>query len=184
MVIRRPGGWLVRVGVLFVSAVVTGTVVLALGSRGDLEQAGDRVDAAWAQLRPGLDQRYDSLGRAGDAARERLGDDPGLLSDLAGALERWREGGRQPVEAQAALANRLEGFGARLQARVEATPRLRSSDAVAGALADMDEADPAAERTAYNQAVDGYENVRGGFPRRLVAGALGFDARRTLEFPA
>lgn len=184
MVTRRPGGWLLRVGVLLVSAVVTGTVVLALGSRGDLEQAGDQVDAAWAQLRPGLDQRYDALGRAGDAARERLGDDPGLLSDLAGALEGWREDGRQPVEVQAALANRLEGFGARLRAMVAATPRLRSSDAVGGALAGMDQADPTAQRNGYNQAVAGYENVRGGFPRRLVAGALGFDARRTLEFPA
>jgi hypothetical protein len=170
--------------VLVVSAVITGAVVLGLGSRGDLEKAGDRVDVAWAQLRPGLDQRYASLGRAGDAARERLGDDPALLADLASGLEKWRDAGRQAVEVQAAMANRLEGFGARLRTMVEATPRLRSSDAVAAALADMDRADPAAARRGYNQAVTGYEDVRGGFPRRLVAGALGFDARRTLEVPA
>jgi hypothetical protein len=170
--------------VLVVSALVTGAVVLALGSRGDLEKADKGVDAAWAQLRPALDQRYLALGRAGDAAQARLGDGSALLVDLADGLEKWRDAGRRPVEVQAATANRLEGFGARLRNMVEATPRLRSSLEVAGALADMDRADPAAARTAYNLAVAGYENVRGGFPRRLVAGALGFDARRTLEVPA
>ena len=180
----RWRGWALRAGVLIVSAALTGAVVLALGSRGDLETAGEGVDAAWAQLRPGLDQRYLSLGRAADAARERLGDDPALLADLAGALARWRDAGRRPVEVQAAVANQLEGFGARLRTLVEATPRLRSSEAVAGALAEMDEVDPIEARTGYNRAVAGYEDVRGGFPRRLVAGALGFDARRTLEVPA
>lgn len=173
-----------RAGVLIVSALVTGGVVLALGSRGDLEKAGDRVDVAWAQLRPDLDARYLALGRAGEAARERLGDERALLTEIAGGLERWRDGGRQAVEVQTALANRLEGLGGRLRAMVEATPRLRSSVEVAGALADMDRADPTAARVGYNRAVDGYENVRGGFPRRLVAGALGFDTRRTLEVPA
>jgi hypothetical protein len=180
----RRRGWALRAAVLVVSALVTGALVLALGSRGDLETAGARVDDAWAQLRPGLDQRYLSLGRAGDAARERLGDDPALLADLAGGLERWRNAGRQPAEMQAAVANQLEGFGARLRTLVEATPRLRSSEAVAAALAEMDEVDPIEARRGYNRAVDGYEDIRGGFPRRLVAGALGFDARRTLEVPA
>jgi hypothetical protein len=36
----------------------------------------------------------------------------------------------------------------------------------------------------YNSAVLAYERVRGGFPRRLVAGALGYESRRTLEIPA
>ena len=180
----RRRGWALRAGVLVVSALVTGAVVLAVGSRGDLEKAGDRVDVAWAQLRPSLDERYTAVSRAGDAARERLGDEPALLADLTSGLERWRDAARQPVEVQAAMANRLEGLAARLRAMVEATPRLRSSEAVARALADMDRADPTAARTGYNKAVLGYEDVRGGFPRRLVAGALGFDARRTLEVPA
>lgn len=181
-----PGrkGWALRAGVLVVSALVTGSVVVALSSRGDLKQAGQRVDTAWVQLRPGLEERYVALGRAGDAARERLGDDRALLTELAGGLERWRDAARQPVDVQATAANRLEGFGARLRAMVEATPRLRSAATVTGALSDMDQADPVEARRGYNRAVAGYETVRGGFPRRLVAGALGFEARRTLEVPA
>ncbi|MGH8992371.1 MAG: LemA family protein [Acidimicrobiia bacterium] len=180
----RRRGWMLRAAVLVVSGLVTGGVVLGLGSRGDLEQAGQRVDTAWAQLRPGLDERYLALGRAADAARERLGEDPALLSDLDTGLQSWPGAKAQAVEVQATLANRLEGLGARLLTLVQATPRLRSSEVVNGALGDMDRADPGPARSAYNQAVTGYENVRGGFPRRLVAGALGFDARRTLETPA
>ena len=43
--------------------------------------------------------------------------------------------------------------------------------------------DAAAGRAAYNTAVAAYQRARGGFPRRLVAGALGYDDRRTLEVP-
>jgi hypothetical protein len=174
---------MLRAVVLVVAAVVSGSAVIAFGSRGDLEQAADRVDTAWAALRPGLDERYRSLSRAGDAARERLGDDPALFADIASGLERWEAAGRQRVDTQAAVANRLEGFGARLRAMVEATPRLQSSGPVTAALAAMDRADPTAARTGYNQAVASYEDVRGGFPRRLVAGALGFDSRRTIQLP-
>ncbi|MGH9039350.1 MAG: LemA family protein [Acidimicrobiia bacterium] len=179
----RARSWTVRALVLILSGLATGAAVLAFSSRGDLEQARSRVDTAWEQLRPGLDDRYLSLGEAGIAARERLGDDQGLLADLAGGLEQWEAAGQRPVETQATLANRLEGYGSRLRAMVEGTPRLRSSDEVTGALAEMDESDPEAARAGYNQAVADYENVRGGFPRRLVAGALGFDSRRTVEFP-
>ena len=180
---RRARGWMLRAVVLVVAAVVSGSAVLAFASRGDLQQAAGRVDSAWAQLRPALDERYRFLSRAGDAARERLGDDGDLFADIASGLERWEAAGRQPVDTQAAVANRLEGFGARLRAMVEATPRLRSSQPVTDALANMERADPEAARTGYNQAVAGYENVRGGFPRRLVAGALGFDSRRTVPLP-
>lgn len=177
-------GWAVRIVVLVVSALVTGAAVLALGSRGDLEQAEDRVDAAWARLRPALDERFRLLGAAGAAAADRLGEPPALLAELTPALSSWRDGAGRPVEEQATLANRLEGLAARLEALVEATPRLRSSEEVADALAAVEDADPADARDQYNTVVAAYERVRGGFPRRLVAGALGFDTRRTLEMPA
>jgi hypothetical protein len=87
------------------------------------------------------------------------------------------------VEAQVKAAALLEGLAARLAALVEATPRLRSSGDVEGALAGVDRSDPTGGRQGYNRAVAAYEGVRGGFPRRLVAGALGFNPRRTLEIP-
>jgi hypothetical protein len=61
---------------------------------------------------------------------------------------------------------------------------LRSSAEVSGALEQLRSADTAGVRGRYNEAVAAYQRTRGGFPRRLVAGALGYDDRRTLEVPA
>jgi hypothetical protein len=80
-------------------------------------------------------------------------------------------------------AAHLEGLAARLSATVATTPRLRGAD-VAEALRPLEETDTAQAGAPYNKAVLAYERVRGGFPRRLVAGALGYESRRTLEVPA
>jgi hypothetical protein len=83
----------------------------------------------------------------------------------------------------AAAAN-LEGLVTRLTSTVATTPRLRTAAGVTTAMARLSETDTGPGRTVYNIAVLAYERERGGFPRRLVAGALGYDDRRTLEVPA
>lgn len=180
---RRPG-LVLRVTVLVVSGLIAGFVVLAVGSRSDLNDARDRVEATWARLRPVLDERYQAVGAARQAVEQRLGDKRpplDLLDGLERALSSWRA--RGAIEAQVAAANQLEGLTARLAGTASATPRLRSSPEVTQAMAAVTQSVPNEDRAAYNQAVAAYEKVRGGFPRRLVAGALGFDASRTLEFP-
>ena len=190
---RQPG-LLLRVTVLVVSGLAAAAAVLAVSSRSELADAKARVDTSWSGLRPSLDQRYTALGQAGDAARSRLGGDRPLLADIRMAVSAWpgshglgacllRDAARHPVEAQVKAAARLEGLAARLAVLVEATPRLRSSRDVEGALGEVSRSDPTGGRQGYNQAVAAYDGVRGGFPRRLVAGALGFNARRTLEVP-
>ena len=168
---------------LVTSGVAAAVVVVALSSRPELANAKARVDTAWVGLRPSLDQRYLALSQAGDAARSRLGSDRPLLADIRAAASAWPENRAAPVEAQVKAATRLESLAARLAALVQATPRLRSSGEVEGALAGIARSDLTGGRETYNQAVAAYEGVRGGFPRRLVAGALGFNARRTLEVP-
>jgi hypothetical protein len=83
-----------------------------------------------------------------------------------------------------AAAAHLEGLAARLATTVAATPRLRAAADVTAALRALEEADTAQAGASYNAAVKAYQRARGGFPRRLVAGALGYDDRRTLEVPA
>ena len=175
-----------RLVVLLVSAAAAGSAVLVVGSRPDLEEARTRADAAWAALRPVLDERYAAAGEAVAACRDRLREDRPLFRDLDQARAAWADAARRGVEAEVAASNRLEGLLARLSVTVASTPRLRSSRAVGGALDAVAGSDAAADagRRAYNEAVGAYEAVRGGFPRRLVAGALGFDSRRTLELPA
>jgi len=176
-------GILVLVAVV-VSAVAATATAVALGSRADLASTRKRVDAAWAALRPALDDRYRDLGAAAGLAHDRLGADRAVFGDVARAVAAWPGTARQPTDRQVAAAAGLEGLAGRLGALVAATPRLRSDGDVNDALRRLQQSDRGAGRAAYNAAVGAYERARGGFPRRLVAGALGYDDRRTLEVPA
>ena len=172
-----------------VSALAASATAVALSSRSDLSASRRRVDTAWEQLRPGLDVRYQRLREAATVARSRLGADRAVFTEIADAVAAW-PGTAGPAtagpatERQVAAAAHLEGLASRLAATVATTPRLRSAADVAGALQRLEQTDTATARQGYNAAVAGYQRARGGFPRRLVAGALGYDDRRTLEVPA
>jgi hypothetical protein len=166
-----------------VSAVAATATAVALGSRADLASSRRRVDTAWLALRPALDARYRDLGDAAGLAHDRLGADRSVFDDVARAVAAWPGTARQPTERQVAAAAGLEGLAGRLAALVAATPRLRTAADVGDALRRLQQSDSGAGRAAYNAAVAAYQRARGGFPRRLVAGALGYDDRRTLEVP-
>jgi hypothetical protein len=178
-----------RVALLVLVAVVVSTLAasataVALGSRADLSTTRRRVDAAWVRLRPGLTERYARLGEAAASARNRLGAGRAVFDDIGREVDAWPRTDRAAVERQVAAAAGLEGLAARLAATVAATPRLRSASDVVAAMERLQQTDTAAGRAAYNAAVDAYQRARGGFPRRLVAGALGYEERRMLEVPA
>jgi hypothetical protein len=169
---------------LVVSALAASATAVALTSRSDLSSTRRRVDAAWVRLRPGLTDRYVRLGEAAVVARNRLGASRAVFDEIDKAVIDWPGTGRQPTDRQVAAAAGLEGLAARLVATVAATPRLRSATDVSTALDRLHATDPSVGRGAYNAAVNAYQQARGGFPRRLVAGALGYEDRRMLEVPA
>jgi LemA protein len=171
---------------LVVSAAAASATAVALGSRSDLAASRSRVDATWAALRPSLDARYQALGDAARVGRDRLGAGRAVFDDIGRAVAGWPATARSATDRQVAAAAVLEGLATRLRATVAATPRLRTAPDVTGALQRLGATDTGtgAARGAYNQAVAAYQRARGGFPRRLVAGALGYADRRTLEVPA
>ena len=180
---RTRGPVLVLVAVV-VSSLAASATAVALGSRADLASSRRRVDAAWAGLRPALDARYRALADAARIAHDRLGAGRAVFDDIAAAVAAWPGTAGRPTDRQVAAAAGLEGLAGRLVATVAATPRLRTAGDVSDALHRLQQSDSAAGRVVYNRAVAAYQRARGGFPRRLVAGALGYDDRRTLEVPA
>ena len=180
---KRRGMLLVLVA-LVVSAVAASATAVALSSRSDLAASRRRVDAAWKALRPGLDARYQALGDAARVARDRLGAPRAVFDDIGKAVADWPATARAATDRQVAAAAGLEGLAGRLATTVTTTPRLRGAADVTGALDRLRQSDTGAGRAAYNSAVAAYQRARGGFPRRLVAGALGYADRRTLEIPA
>jgi hypothetical protein len=169
---------------LVVSAVAASATAVALGSRAELSSSRYRVDVAWAALRPALTTRYQSLGQAAAVARARLNADRTVFDDIAKAVTDWPGTERWTTDRQVGAAAHLEGLAARLAATVATTPRLRAAPDVTEALRPLEQTDTAQAGAPYNNAVLAYQRVRGGFPRRLVAGALGYEDRRTLEVPA
>jgi len=168
---------------LVVSAVAASATAVALGSRAELSSSRHQVDLSWAALRPALTARYESLGQAAAVARARLNADRTVFDDIARAVADWPSTARWPTDRQVGAAANLEGLAARLTATVATTPRLRAAD-VTQALGLLEKTDTAQAGAPYNNAVLAYQRARGGFPRRLVAGALGYEDRRTLEVPA
>jgi hypothetical protein len=169
---------------LAVSAVAASATAVALGSRSDLSSSRRRVDAAWVALRPALDGRYGRLGEAARVARDTLRSGRAVFDEIDGAVAAWPATAGSTTDRQVAAAANLEGLVARLTATVATTPRLRTAASVTTAMSHLHETDTATGRDGYNSAVAAYQRVRGGFPRRLVAGALGYGDRRTLEVPA
>jgi hypothetical protein len=166
---------------LVVSAVAASATAVALTSRSDLSSARRRVDAAWADLRPALSDRYQNLGAAAAVARSRLGADRAVFTEIDAEVAGWPGTAPLPTERQVAAAARLEGLAGRLSSTIAATPRLQTAADVTAAIERLRQADTSDARTAYNRAVASYQRARGGFPRRLVAGALGYDDRRSFE---
>ena len=181
---KRRVALLVVVAVV-VSALAASATAVALRRRADLSSTRRRVDDTWARLlRPALDTRYRNLADASGVARNRLGAGRAVFDDIDKAVGGWPATARAATERQVAAAAELEGLAARLAATVSATPKLRSAPDVNSALDRLHSTDTTPGRSAYNAAVNAYQQARGGFPRRLVAGALGYEDRRMLEVPA
>lgn len=168
---------------LVVSALAASATAVALSSRSELASSRQRVDSSWSRLRPALDIRYERLAEAGGAVREALKADRTLFGEIDAAVAGWLGSKAAPTDRQVAAAAGLEGLIARLSGTVATTPKLRASPAVTAAMQRLAETDTGPGRDAYNAAVGTYQRARGGFPRRLVAGALGYEDRRRLEVP-
>lgn len=154
---------------------------LVLTSRPPMDKASDAVDAGWSPLATALDVRYDALQLETAAVRAALGDDRQILRDIEATLKRWDSLSSGDADAGVMIANRLEGLSRRLTSVVAASPRLRAAEPVGNAARAFEDAAPRSKQTAYNAAVDYYEDERSKLPRRLVAGLLGYSPHHTLE---
>ncbi|HEX5587663.1 MAG TPA: hypothetical protein VFZ17_10160, partial [Acidimicrobiia bacterium] len=118
---RRLRWVLLALVVALVAAVVTAVVV----EKPTLDDDEKAVDARWADLRVPLTARYSTLDGAVAALAAAGESDRAVTQDLQTDLATWKDAidGGSPAR-QAAIANRLEGQGARLRANILGSPRL------------------------------------------------------------
>jgi hypothetical protein len=179
---RRLRWILLALVVALVAAVVTAVIV----EKPTLDDDEKAVDARWADLRELLTARYATLDGAVAALGAAGESERAVTKDLQTDLADWKDAldGGSPAR-QAAIANRLEGQGARLRANIIGSPRLSENITLTGAVAAYDSAAPPQDAIdAYNKAVDTYEADRTDTFRRVVATLFGFEARPQFSVPA
>ena len=166
-----------------VALVVVAVVVAVVSVQPALSDARDRVDQAWAPLRPALVARYQSLAAVELTLVAAGGQARTVTKDLSVALTQWQHDVRVDDPAtQAPLANDLEGLALRVKANFVASDRLRGNPGLVAALGAFDQAVVSPPAVAvYNRAVRDFQQQRSGAVHHLVASLFGFDARPTLE---
>jgi hypothetical protein len=130
--------------------------------------------------------RYDALSVMAVALHEAGAGDRAVTIALDDALARWgklalRGPKHTDVTLETKTANELEALARRVNANIDASDRLGGNEAIKAARLAFDQVVvPVPAKSAYNRAVRAYEDKRSGIINRLVAGAMGFDARPLL----
>jgi hypothetical protein len=166
--------------------LLVGAVVLVIAMRPALEDDENAVDDAWVPLRAPLVERYDALANVDEELRAAGGADRDVTVELTEELDAWNQAvatqdDAADAETEVQIANTLEGLSARVVATVNASERLRSSQALTAALATFAHSRP--ERMlvkGYNDAVTTYDDTRTSLPHRLSAAVFDYDARTSL----
>lgn len=175
-----------RVAVVFVVLLALGAAVLILLGRPRLENARSDVNAAWGGLSRSLDARYHALDKTSQTVEsvDPAKDDRTIYRQIENSLNRWGVVRRDP-ELGPPAANRIEALANRLRAVVLGSPKLRANPVAVNAFAGFDAAvAPADEVSAYNNAVQDYQDLREDTITGIVARFLGDEARIMYEGPA
>jgi hypothetical protein len=168
-----------------VALAIAGAVAAVVTIQPNLSDARDRVDLRWAPLRESLDPRYQALAGVATALQNAGAGDRAVTTALDASLARWsklalRGPKHTDIELEVATANDLEALARRVTANINGSDRLKNDAALVAAKLAFDQAVPAGfvqMMAAYNHAVRQYEEERSGTIHRLVAAALGYDAR-------
>jgi hypothetical protein len=165
-----------RLVLLAIVAVAAGAGALFLTTRPRLDDRRKAVDHAWSSVVPTIDQRAAKL-FALDAAVIHVG---GPKRDQSTAVESslrsWQQARTGDVAGAIVAANEMEGSGRRLVAlATDPTRRYRADPEVVRAVNDYVGSASAIATSApdVNDAIQRYDDARGGMLHRVVADILG-----------
>ena len=169
-----------------IPVIVVGVILLLIvfplvGAYNDLVAKEAGVDQSFADLDAQYQRRADLIPNLSAAVKAALRQEQAVFGDIADARTRYA-GANTPEEKNAA-AGQMESALARLLVIVEQYPDLRSNENIRDLMTQVEgtENRVAQSRRDYNQTVTAYNvNVR-RFPRNLIAGLFGFDAKPLFE---
>lgn len=139
------------------------------------------IDNQWAQVETVYQRRFDLIPNLVASVKGVLTQEQKVFGDLAEA--RTRYSGAATVNEKAAAATQVESALGRLLVIVENYPELRSVEAVANLMTQLEGSENriSVERGRFNDAVGAFNVATRRFPSNLIAGIFGFEARAFFE---
>lgn len=162
-------------------AVAGGVLLLVvlrlIGSYNGLVERQTAVDQAFADLDTQLQRRNDLIPNLVAAVRGALNQEQAVFGELARARSAYA-GARSPQEKNAA-SNQIDAGIGRLLVIVESYPQLQSNGNIRDLQTQLEGTENriAQARRDYNGAVTAYNLSIRRFPRSLLAGMFGFEAK-------
>jgi LemA protein len=164
---------------------IGGAVVLVLlllvGSYNGLVDREARVDQTVADLEVQLQRRFDLIPNLVSAVEAALEQEREIIADVTEA--RTRYAGAASSDDKVAAGAALEGALSRLLVVIENYPQVASLQNVRDLQVQLEGTENriAQARRTYNESVTDYNRTIRRFPRSLIAGMFGFDARTLFE---
>lgn len=170
---------MVPVGIL--AAIVVLVVFPLVGAYNRLVSQEATVDRSFADLDAQLQRRNDLIPNLVAAVRGILKQEQAVFGEIARARQNYA--GARTIDEKAEASGQVETALARLLAIFENYPQLRSNENVRDLQVQLEGTENriVQARRDYNQASTDYNvNIR-QFPRNIIAGLFGFDAKPLFE---
>ena len=147
------------------------------GSYNTLIVSSTQVDTAWASVQTQYQRRFDLIPNLVGATKGTMAQEQAVFGAIAQARTQYA-GAKTPVE-QAGAATQYESALGRLLVVMENYPVLQSNTTVLSLMAELAGTENRVQvgRDRYNQSVMSYNITIKQFPKNLIAGMFGYQAR-------
>jgi LemA protein len=145
-----------------------------------LVMAEEDMDSAWRQVEAQYRQRIDLVPSLISTVRTETAMDQEALADLSEARTRWLQAAAfDQREGQLLAAEQMDAALEQLLTIVEASPRLRATEAFGNLMTQLEHTDNriVGARVEFNAAVRTYNSMVRRAPGTLIAGLLGFESQ-------
>lgn len=163
--------------------IVIGLIMVAyiVDSRNKMAAKEIEVDNAWAQVQNVYQRRLDLVPNLAKSAQAYMQ----LEKDIFEAIAEARAGinnAETPTEIES-VNKEISSFIDDIKVVVEDTPELKASETVGDLMIQLEGTENriAVERGRFNEAIKDYNTYIKMFPRNIIAGWFGFEAREFFE---
>lgn len=163
--------------------IVIGLIMVAyiVDSRNKMAAKEIEVDNAWAQVQNVYQRRLDLVPNLAKSAQAYMQ----LEKDIFEAIAEARAGinnAETPAEIES-VNKEISSFIDDIKVVVEDTPELKASETVGDLMIQLEGTENriAVERGRFNEAIKDYNTYIKLFPRNIIAGWFGFEAREFFE---